>query len=135
MVLCHRTPFGRFVVAVEDDREGLVDRITRSVPVEDVARLSRKAEEATTVEEKLDALLSLASMPGVVGGIPPSGLERAVRRALDDASPLVRLTAMRATSVLPAATAFSVLDGRDDPENPALEEWREHYRSIVQREG
>jgi hypothetical protein len=48
---------------------------------------------------------------------------------VDDGSPLVRLSAVRATAILLCASAFALLDGRDDPENPGLAQWRDHYRS------
>jgi hypothetical protein len=128
LYLSHQTVFGHLVVAVENDRDGLVDRIARSIPVEDVTRLSRRAEAARGVAEKLDALFALAGAQGLSGGVSLPAFEEAVRRALDDESPVVRLAAIRATAILPVASGLALLEGRDDPENPGLAEWRDHYR-------
>jgi hypothetical protein len=54
--------------------------------------------------------------------------ERAVRRALDDESPVVRLAGIRATSILLVANGLALLEGRDDLENSGLAVWRDHYR-------
>jgi hypothetical protein len=134
LYLAHQTSFGHVVVMVENDREGLVDRITQSAPVEDMARLSRRAEDAASDIEKLGALNALASAQGMAGSVALPAFEQAVRRALDDASSIVRLAGIRASAILPVANALSLLEGREDPENPGLADWREHFRGVLERQ-
>src|ERR1044072_859522 len=55
LYLVHQTGFGNLVVVVVNDEDGLVDRITKSVSVEDVEDLARRSEAAASDIEKLDA--------------------------------------------------------------------------------
>lgn len=136
LAVVQQTMFGCFVLSVENDREGLVARIEedcalRAIPVENVGALARRFNVATSDGDRLSALFALAAAQSVAGGVALPALEAALRRALDDANPVVRLAAVRATAALPPAAGLALLDGRSDGDNPGLIEWREHYRALV----
>lgn len=131
LTLANATMFGHLVVAVFDDRDGLVDLVTKRVPIEDVAQLVKRSEAAASDREKLDALLALTSAQSMTGGEPLPAFETAARRALADPSPVVRLGAIRSITILPPATAFALLEGVKDRDNPGLADWRAHYRKLM----
>ncbi len=132
--LTHHTTLDHLVVTVIDDGDGLVERITASVPVENLDRLAQRFEAASTDREKIRALTALAAAQALAGGASLPMFVDAAARSLDDPSPLVRLAAIRMVGFLPASNAFEMLDGRDDPDNPEIGSWRRHYRRILDRD-
>lgn len=125
------TSFGHLVVSVEDDRDGLVEHVQAIAGIEPVAEVARRSERAADVPARLHALFALAAAQGMARGTALPELEAAVKRALDDPSPIVRLAGIRSVAILPAASAFALLDGRDDPENPDLPDWRSHFQKLA----
>jgi hypothetical protein len=131
--LAHATHFGHLVVLVDDDTEGLVDRLRARVELTEAPALLRRAEAATTEAAKIEALCALASVQSFTGGVLLPELQAAAKRALEDPSRSVRLAAIRAIATLPVPDALALLEGREDPENPELGGWREHYRSLANK--
>jgi len=132
LAVIQQTLFGHLVIAIDDDREGLVARVEedctlRGIPLEDVTALARRFDRAETALERVRALCALSAAQAAAAGEALPAVEAAVRRGLDDANPIVRLTAIRATTVLPLTTCLPLLEGRTDPDNPGLIAWRDHY--------
>jgi hypothetical protein len=63
----------------------------------------------------------------VLGGDPEPSIEAAIREALDDPHPVLRLSALRALQFVPARRAADILGDREDPENPGLDRWRQAF--------
>lgn len=139
LIVIQQTVFGCLVIAVVDDREGLAARIEedcalRGIPLEDVAALTRRFDGAATDRDRVQALLALTAAQAAAGPTVLPALDAAIRRALDDRNPVVRLTAIRATALLPeTAVAHALLATRTDPDNPGLTDWRDHYRTLLDR--
>lgn len=131
--LAHATHFGYLVVLVDDDCEGVVERIRTSTVLADVEALVRLAVHAGSEREKIGALCALASVQSFSDGVALPELEVAAGVDLDDRSPAVRLAALRAIATLPIARALSLLEGREDPDNPELGAWRDHYRAQLDK--
>ena len=131
--LSHVTSFGHLVVAVVDDKGGIVERLRAQVAVADLPALARRAQRAATDAAKVDALCALASAQSMAGSDALPEFVAAERRALDDPNRGVRLAAIRASAILPLKDALALLDGREDPENPDLAGWREHYREQLEQ--
>ena len=126
--LSHATSFGHLVVAVVNDKGGIVERLRAQVALVDLPALARRAEGAATDAAKIDALCALASAQSMAGSEALPEFLAAERRALADPNRGVRLAAIRASAILPLKEALALLDGREDPENPDLAGWRDHYR-------
>lgn len=131
--IAHATHFGHLVVLVDDDCEGVVDRVRKIATLADVEALVRIAVHAASERDpelkKIGALCALASVQSFSDGVALPELEVAAGVDLDDRNPAVRLAALRAIATLPIARALSLLEGREDPENPELGAWRDHYRA------
>lgn len=127
--LAHATHFGYLVVLVDDDCEGVTERIRALAQLVDVEVLSRLAVLAASEREKIAALCALASVQSFSDGVALQELVAAAGVDLDDRSPAVRLAALRAIATLPIERALSLLEGREDPDNPELGAWRDHYRA------
>lgn len=131
--LAQATHFGHLVVLVDDDCEGVTERIRSIARLAEVEELVRLAVHAESEREKIAALCALASVQSFSDGVALPELEVAAGADLSDRSPAVRLAALRAIATLPIARALSLLEGREDPENPELGAWREHYRAQLNK--
>jgi len=127
VVLGSHTLFGRVVVAVDDDRGGPVATLRDSGPLETPAQLAARFRGASPPGERADALLGLAAAAAFHRHVSVPELERCIATALDGDDVPLRLIAVRATAVLPAATGHRLLADRADPDNPGLKEWRALY--------
>jgi hypothetical protein len=136
--LAHATHFGCLVVLVDDDCEGVTERIRNSAALIEIETLVGPAVHAASERDrelkKIGALCALASVQSFSDGVALPELEVAAGADLDDRCPAVRLAALRAIATLPIARALSLLEGREDPENPELGAWRDHYRAQLNKQ-
>lgn len=122
-----RTVFETCLLSVCDDREGLAAELVRLLRAEGLEALGRRWEAARTDEEKVRALLDLGGAQSMGDGKVLPQFEAAVRAALGDAHPVVRLAAIRALGMAPAHLGLELLRGREDPDNPGLAGWRDLF--------
>jgi hypothetical protein len=122
------THFGVFLLRVVDDTEGLAEELGRLFELEPLDVIARAFDSAVTDEQKVRALLQLAAAQSFDDGQVLAPFDAAVRKALDDAHPGVRLTAIRVLSVAPRL-GHELLENREDPDNPGIAEWRELFAS------
>lgn len=123
------TFFGVHVVVVGDDEEGLVEELSRTFGLDAPDALASAWERATTADRKVTALLRIAGaqqMALATSGVLPQ-YEAAVAQALLDAHPVVRLAGIRALAIAPFDLASRLLEGKSDPDNPGLAEWRDLF--------
>ncbi|OQD52014.1 hypothetical protein BM536_036885 [Streptomyces phaeoluteigriseus] len=125
--LCSQTVFGHVVVSVDDGRTDLVAMLDAACPLQTPTELTARFLDASSPGDRADALLGLASAAAIHREVTVPKLEQCVALALDSDEPWLRLIALRAISMMPAATAHRLLADREDPANPGLEEWRDHY--------
>ena len=55
------------------------------------------------------------------------GAEDLWSSVLEHEHPVIRLAGIRTLFLLPAPRRLALLEGREDPENPGLAAWRDHY--------
>jgi hypothetical protein len=123
------TRYGVSLVAMHDapDQEAILDRIKGPLGLADLPETAARWRAAEDPSDRLEALHALIAMHMVLGEDPEPSIEAALREALGDPHPVLRLSALRALQFVPAKKALDLLGDRDDPENPGLARWRQAF--------
>jgi hypothetical protein len=123
------TRYGVSLVALHDtpDRDAILELLQAPLGLADLPATAARWRAAETPSDKLSALHALIAMHMVLGGDPEPSIEAAIREALDDPHPVLRLSALRALQFVPARRAADILGDREDPENPGLDRWRQAF--------
>ncbi len=118
-----QTVLGAWVLFVQAENDALFQDLVRRLELTTVDELEKAWSAATEPAAKIRALLDLAAAQSMNGGTVIRAYEAAVRKALDDADPVVRLAAIRSLAIAPMSLGKTVLEGRDDPDNPKIHDW------------
>lgn len=123
------TRLGVALVALHDtpDRSAILERIQEPLNLADLTATAARWRAAETPRDRLDALHALTAMHMVLGGEPEESIAEALREAIGDPHPVLRLSALRALQFVPARRAVEILGDREDPENPGMERWRQAF--------
>ena len=100
----------------------------------DGAAMYRAWQEALNTADaaaQLEAFLDFAAWAAICDASESTTMRTPVfQAALDSADPVLRLAALRNLYVFTPDRAAVLLAGREDPENPGMAMWRQHYASL-----
>lgn len=124
----------RVWVGPEDAAMQLWTAFAEVLSLFDGAALYRAWQEALKTADaaaQLEAFLDFAAWAAMCDASESTTMRTPVfQAALDSADPVLRLAALRNLYVFTPDRAAVLLAGREDPENPGMAMWRQHYASL-----
>jgi hypothetical protein len=132
-------PTGTYVSWIDQTRYGLslagvgegalhddvFDHLASLFELEELDAVVARFGGAETPLARLDALHGALALHLVIDAPFDPRVEAVLRAALDDRDPVVRLAAIRGLQYVPKEAGWALVEGRVDPENPALERFQQ----------
>lgn len=125
-----QTVLGAWVLFVQSETDELFRELVKRLELTTVDKLEKDWKAAKKPVDKVRALLRLGAAQSMTGGVAIAAFEAAVRKGLDDKDAVVRLAAIRSLAIAPAQLGKTLLEGREDPDNPKIRDWYELFSSL-----